>query len=340
MRRTDPFVVLDCLVCEPSLVPERWPSPLPCARIRLPKRNPERAETIEEDPMQFWQAVSFTHPDELLELAPVAEEAGFEGVMLADHVFAPEHYDSRYPYDESGEPPFDKSTPFPEPWATIAALAQVTETLRFLTNVYILPLRHPVEVAKDVSTAAVLSRNRTVFGLGAGWLREEFEVLGARFEKRGKRMDEQIQIIQALLTGEVTSFDGDYYRFPPMSMNPVPDRKVPMWIGGMNKAALRRAARYGDGWTGAGNTFEQAESLLIALREQRELAGRADEPFDCLIPLVERLPADRMSRLVELGMTATVNYPFTFICPPNATVKDKIDAIRRFGDEVIQPSRG
>lgn len=289
--------------------------------------------------MQFWQAVSFTHPDELLELAPVAEEVGFEGLMLADHVFAPEDYSSRYPYDDSGEPPFDRTTPFPEPWATISALAQVTRSLRFLTNVYILPLRHPVEVAKDVSTAAVLSRNRTVFGLGAGWMREEFEVLGARFEERGKRMDEQIQIIQSLLTGEVTAFDGKYYRFPAMSMNPVPTQKVPMWIGGTNKAALQRAARFGDGWTGPGNTYEQARSLLRAIAVERERFGRQDEPFDCLVPLVEPVAPDDMARLVELGMTGTVNYPFSFICPPDATVQDKMDALRRFGEKVIQPSR-
>ena len=105
--------------------------------------------------MQFWQALAFTHPDDLLELAPVCEEAGFEGIMLADHLFAPEKYTSRYPYDESGEPPFDGETPFPESFATIAALSQVTTKLRFLTNVYILPLRHPIEIAKDLSTAAI-----------------------------------------------------------------------------------------------------------------------------------------------------------------------------------------
>ena len=290
--------------------------------------------------MQFWQAVSFVHPDELLEIAPAAEEAGFEGVMLADHVFAPEKFDSHYPYDDSGKPPFDGMTPFPECWATISALAQVTEKLRFLTNVFILPLRHPLEIAKGLGTAAVFSKNRAVLGLGAGWLREEFEILGAQFEKRGQRMDEQIQIIQALLSGEITEFQGKHYSFPPLRMRPAPTEKVPMWIGGMNKAALRRAAQYGDGWTGAGTNFEQTQTLLTALTEQRKRFGREKEPFDCLIPLVGKLPPDKMERLVELGMTGTVHWPFTHICPPDATVQDKIDAMRRFSDEVIQPTNG
>jgi probable F420-dependent oxidoreductase len=290
--------------------------------------------------MQFWQAVSFVHPDELLELAPVAEELGFEGVMLADHVFAPEKFDSHYPYADSGKPPFDGMTPFPEVWATISALAQVTEKLRFLTNVYILPLRHPLEVAKGLGTAAVFSKNRTVLGLGAGWLREEYEILGAQFEKRGKRMDEQIEIIQALLTGEVIEFEGEYYSFPSLRMRPAPTQKVPMWIGGMNKAAIRRAGQYGDGWTGAGTNFEQTQTMLNAVAEQRRRFGRENEPFDCLVPLVEELAPDKMAKLIELGMTGTVNWPFSLTCPPNATVQDKIDAMRRFADNVIQPTNG
>ncbi|MBW2427200.1 MAG: TIGR03619 family F420-dependent LLM class oxidoreductase [Deltaproteobacteria bacterium] len=290
--------------------------------------------------MQFWQAASFEHPDELLEIAPVAEEAGFEGVMLADHVFAPEHYDSRYPYDNSGKPPFDGTTPFPEVWSTISALGQVTEKLRFLTNVFILPLRHPIEIARGLGTAAIFSKNRAVLGLGAGWLREEFEILGATFEKRGKRMDEQIRIIQALLTGEITEFKGEFYSFPPLQLQPAPTEKVPMWIGGMNKAALRRAGQYGDGWSGAGTTFEQTEALLQEVAAQRKRFGREKEPFDCLIPLAEELPPEKLDRLVELGMTGTVNWPFTHVCPPNATTQDKLDAMRRFGETVIQPTNG
>ena len=290
--------------------------------------------------MQFWQALAFTHPDDLLELAPVCEEAGFEGIMLADHLFAPEHYVSRYPYDDSGEAPFDGSTPFPESFATIAALSQITKTLRFLTNVYILPLRHPIEIAKDLSTAAIFSKNRTVLGFGAGWLREEFEIMGVPFEKRGKRMDEQLPIIQKLLAGEVVEARGEFYQFDALRMNPLPTQKVPMWVGGMNKAALRRAAEFGDGWTGAGTSFEETMNILSELRTLRARFGRENEPFDCLIPLTEQLPPEQMSQLVEMGMTGTVSWPLEYQLPPGCTVEDKKRKLLELGETMIKPVNG
>lgn len=290
--------------------------------------------------MQFWQALAFTHPDDLLELAPVCEEAGFEGIMLADHLFAPEHYESRYPYDDSGEAPFDGSTPFPESFATISALSQVTQTLRFLVNVYILPLRHPIEIAKDLSTAAIFSKNRTVLGIGAGWLREEFEIMGVPFERRGQRMDEQLPIIQKLLAGEVVEAHGEFYQFDALRMNPIPTKKVPMWVGGMNKAALRRAAQFGDGWTGAGTSFEQTIGILTELRALRAKFGRQDELFDCLIPLTEQLPPAQMEQLVEMGMTGTVSWPLEYQLPPGCTVEDKKRKLLELGETMIQPVNG
>ena len=290
--------------------------------------------------MQFWQALAFLHPDELLELAPVCEEAGFEGIMLADHLFSPEHYVSRYPYDDSGEAPFDGSTPFPESFATISALSMITTRLRFLTNVYILPLRHPIEIAKDLSTAAIFSKNRAVLGFGAGWLKEEFEIMGVPFDQRGKRMDEQIPIIQGLLAGEVVEAKGEFYQFAALRMNPLPTKKVPMWVGGMNKAALRRAAQFGDGWTGAGTTFEQTLGILTELRELRVQFGRENELFDCLIPLTEQLPPDQMGKLIEMGMTGTVSWLLEYQLPPGCTVEDKKTKIRELGETLIKPVNG
>ncbi|MEZ4330847.1 MAG: TIGR03619 family F420-dependent LLM class oxidoreductase [Myxococcota bacterium] len=290
--------------------------------------------------MQFWQSLPFTHPDEMLELVPVIEEAGFEGIMVADHLFAPESYDSRYPYDSSGEPPFDAQTQFPEVFATISALAMVTTRLRFMPNVYVLPMRHPIEVAKGLSTAAVFSKNRVVFGIGAGWLQEEFEILGRPFDARGRRMDEQIPIVQRLLAGEVVSADGEFYRFEPIRINPIPSGKVPFWIGGMNAAALRRAGQYGDGWTGAGTTFEETIAILTELQRQRKKFGRDREPFDCMIPLTEQLPPDKMKRLFDLGLTATVSWPLSFQMAPGATMQQKKDKLRELGETMIAPVNG
>ena len=290
--------------------------------------------------MQFWQALPMMHPDEMLELAPVAEEAGFEGIMLADHLVVPEKFDSRYPYSEGGEAPFDGETPFPEVFATIAALSQITTRLRFLINVYILPLRHPIQVAKDVSTAAIFSKNRTVLGFGAGWLREEFDCLDVPFEKRGQRMDEQIPLVQRLLAGETVSADGDFYQFDALRTSPIPTQRVPMWVGGMNPAALRRAAQFGDGWTGAGTTFDETISLLTRLRAERTRFNRLDEDFDCLVPLVEELPPEKIGELVELGMTGTVSWPLDYQLPPGSTMQDKKDKLRELGETMIAPVNG
>ena len=290
--------------------------------------------------MQFWQALSMMHPDDLLELAPVAEEAGFEGIMLADHLVVPEEFSSRYPYSEGGEAPFDGATPFPEVFATIAALSQITARLRFLVNVYILPLRHPIQVAKDVSTAAIFSKNRTVLGLGAGWLREEFECLDVPFEKRGQRMDEQIPLIQSLLAGETVRANGEHYRFDPLRLCPVPTERVPLWVGGMNAAALRRAAQFGDGWSGAGTTFPQTVELLTQIRAERTRFDRLDEEFDCLVPLVEELPPEKIGELVELGMTGTVSWPLDYQLPPGSTLQDKKDKLRELGETMIAPVNG
>ena len=285
--------------------------------------------------MRYWQALGYAHPDELLEIAHVAEQSGFEGLLLSDHLFAPESFDAAYPYSQDGRPDFDGSSNFPEVWATVAALAQVTTRLRFATNVYILPLRHPVDVARHVGTAAVYSHGRAVLGVGVGWMREEFEVLGVPFEERGTRCDEAIEVVQALLSGKVVHHEGRHYRFPPLQLQPAPSAPVPLWVGGVSPAALRRAARCADGWTGSGTTFAESERILRRLSELRGEYGRADRAFDAIVPLSQGLSPSHLARLKELGMTGVVNYPFDYTVGPGATLSQKLDVLRRFGDEVI-----
>jgi len=289
--------------------------------------------------MQYWQALGYEHPDDLIEIAKVAEEAGFEGLLLSDHVFAPERIESSYPYSRDGTPHFPTGANFPDAWMTMAVLAQHTSRIRFATNVYILPLRHPVEVARFVGSAAVYSKNRIILGVGAGWMREEFDVLGRTFEKRGASMDEAIEVIRKLLSGKLVEHEGDLFSFPPMKMEPAPTQSVPIWMGGQNKAALRRAGQLADGWTGSGQTFAEAEQVLQRIAEIRLEGGRSALPFEAVVPLVEAIDADQRRRLVELGMTGSVQYPFPDTIGPGATLEQKLDHLRRLGDEVIAKDR-
>jgi alkanesulfonate monooxygenase SsuD/methylene tetrahydromethanopterin reductase-like flavin-dependent oxidoreductase (luciferase family) len=168
--------------------------------------------------MRFWQAVSFLEAEQLLDVARGAEEVGFDGAFVSDHVFFPGELVSRYPYNPDGVPYFDKDTPWLETFASIGAMAAVTKRLRFVTGVYILPLRHPLEVAKATATVALLSGNRLALGVGTGWMREEFDVLGREFAGRGRRMDEQIAVMRTVWRGGMVEHAGRHYRFPHLQM--------------------------------------------------------------------------------------------------------------------------
>lgn len=289
--------------------------------------------------IQHWQALGYTHPDEQIEIARVAEEVGFAGLLLSDHVFVPIERRSKYPYSASGDPDFGSDAPFPDPFLTMAVLAQHTTRLRFATNVYILPLRHPVEVAKSLGTAAVHAKNRVILGVGAGWMKDEFDVLGRTFERRGERIDEQVEVIRKLLTGRVVEHAGPHYPFPRLQMRPAPTQPVPIWMGGQNAAALRRAGRYADGWSGSGQRPAEAKIVLETIARHRREAGRSALPFDAIVPFLEPPTAAQRAELVALGMTGTVSYPFPYALGPDATLPQKLDHLRRYGDAVIAKER-
>lgn len=285
--------------------------------------------------MQHWQALGYAPPPEMIEVAIAAEEAGFAGLLLSDHVFVPVDRVSKYPYSETGDPDFPADADFPEAFVTIGVLSQHTSRIRFATNVYILPLRNPVEVAKALGTAAVFSQNRAILGVGAGWMKDEFDVLERTFEKRGARIDEQIEVIRKLLSGAAVEHRGDHFSFPLLHMQPAPTAPVPIWMGGQNPAALRRAGQMSDGWSGSGQTYEEAKQILETIARIRGQAGRIDQPFDAIVPFVEDVSIDQRKKLVELGMTGTVSYPFPYTVGPDATLSQKLDYVRRYGDEVI-----
>ena len=201
-------------------------------------------------------------------LALAAEAAGFESVVVVEHVVWPTTYTSRYPYAPSGRLPGGPETKLPDPLIWIAFAAAVTTRLRFLTGILILPQRNPVVLAKELATLDDMSGGRIELGVGVGWLREEFEAIGVPFERRGARADEYMTAMRALWAKDDASFKGQFVSFDGMSCNPKPGNgRVPFVIGGHSEAAARRAGRLGDG-------FFPATGSAVALEPSIELMKR------------------------------------------------------------------
>lgn len=285
--------------------------------------------------MKFICALSMLPPERCLELAPVADAAGWHAVTLSDHVFVPETLESHYPYHEDGRPAFDVDTPWPDPWVTIGAMAAVTERLRFLTNIFILPLRHPLFVAKAVGTAAVVSGNRVGLGLGVGWMREEFDALGVAFERRGRRTDEMVEILRKLWAGGTVEHHGEFYDFPPLRMSPAPGARIPLYGGGLSDAAFRRAARLLDGWIAVIHSVEELRQMAARLHVLRRQCGRENEPFEIFASANDAFDLDGYRRCEDAGVTGLVTVPWYFYGGNPDSLDDQKAGLERFANDVI-----
>ena len=180
----------------------------------------------------------------------------------------------KYPFNPDGTREFLEDKPFLDPFAMIAALGAVTESLRFVTFVVKLPIRHPVLVAKQASTVAVLTNNRFAFGVGTSPWPEDYELVGVPWENRGRRMDECIEVIRGLTSPGWFEYHGEVFDVPRVKMSPVPDKPIPVLIGGHGKPALRRAATIGDGWMHGGGDPEDLPGLIDRLRRPSERGGQ------------------------------------------------------------------
>src|SRR5437764_13404363 len=223
-------------------------------------------------------------PEIVTRLAVEGEAIGFDYIALSDHIVEPLDIHARYPYSESGEFPKGSRGERHEQLAAMAYLAAKTSRIRFLTSVMVVPHRPAVLAAKILSTIDVMSGGRVIVGVGAGWLEEEFEALGApAFAERGKVTDEYLQAFRALWTQEQPRFEGRFVKFANISFAPKPAQKPhpPLWVGGESGPALRRAARLGDGWYPIGtnpqhplNTRARLSAGIDRLRKLVEEAGR------------------------------------------------------------------
>ncbi len=268
--------------------------------------------------MDFWASIAFLDTDVQLEAARCADEYGFTGVALPDHLFWADALEATYPYTPDGSPMWTSDMHWPDPWALISAMAQITNRIRFTTNIYVAPARDLFTVAKAVSTAAVLSNDRAMLGLASGWCSDEFAQTGQDFKNRGKRLDEMIDALGLLFTGDSVSFHGTYYDFDSLSIRPVPSKRVPIIVGGSSAPAMRRAARVGDGWIPASSSPpEELEVMLAEMDRLRAEAGRAEEPFEIIAALAAMPDKDLYQRFEELGVSGVMCAPWLTRAPIN-----------------------
>lgn len=285
--------------------------------------------------MKFWQSLTFTEIDQLVDVARICEDVGFHGAFVSDHVVHPDRFEPRYPYAPDGRPMFDASAPWPDPWAAIAAMATATTRLHFTTGVYVAPLRHPLETAKSVGVTSLLAGGRVALGVGIGWMREEFEILGRDFHTRGRRLDESIEIWRKAWTGEAFEHRGEFFDVPRVTMSPAPAARIPIWVGGASDAALRRAAR-NDGWFSTGNDPAEVPGILQKLERFRREHDNASAAFDVVLALTTAPDFDTWRRFEDAGVSGIVSYPLTFTIGPNTTLEQKRAALEQYADAIIR----
>lgn len=221
-------------------------------------------------------------PHNVATVARWAEELGYHSLWVTDHVILPEHVESWYPYRSHGRWDYPADTPWLDPLLSLCHAGLAAPTLKLGTSILVAPLRHPILLAKQIATLDFLSGGRVMLGIGIGWMREEFELIGPSYDERGRRVLEMVELMRALWTGDTVNFTGRYYRVIGARMHPRPARgSVPIVWGGHSDAALRRVARLGDGWHPTQIPLDQLRDGVRRLRTYCAQAGR--DPASVLV---------------------------------------------------------
>ena len=267
-------------------------------------------------------------PDALETLVGRGEALGFSSTVIADHIVFPVKIASKYPYTADGR--FPGHGDALEQLSLMAFVAAKTRSLRLVTSVMILPYRNPVFTAKALATIDVLSRGRVTVGVGVGWLEEEFRALGAAdFARRGAVSDEYLRIFKTLWTTSPASFKGEFYRFDEIQCLPHPVQKPhpPIWIGGHSKAALRRAARFGDGWhpVGANPAVPLGPADLRASLDELSRLTEAEGRDPKTLTIAYKAPVYDVGKPLAAGVARR---PFT---GTSEQIREDIDTFARLG---------
>src|SRR5271166_2437200 len=260
---------------------------------------------------------------------PVTEEAdrlGYESVWMPEHLVLPTGMEGS-PFHGAGHPPVPPEIPVFDPFTYLGYLAGRTDRIRFGTHIYNIGLRHPFVVARAVTTLDVVSGGRVEFGIGASWLKEEWDAVGLDFATRGRRVDESIEICRRLWTEEVVEHHGEFFDFDPVKFEPKPKQKPypPLVIGGDGPAALRRAASVGDGWIPMNHSREQIGEGAAKVQQLRREAGREGHTT---VTFGSAAPAeDELAALTELGVDRVLVRPW-------ADGSDPLESLRKYADLV------
>jgi len=292
--------------------------------------------------MRFTYAEAMTQAHFYAPLAQAAEAAGYTSMTVADSLIYPKESDSKYPYTDTGDRAFLDGKEFIETMVLCAHLFAQTTTLRLTPFVLKLPVRPPVLVAKQASSLAFLSDNRLGLGVGLSPWPEDFANMGVDWAKRGKRMDECLDILRGLTMGEYFSYDGDFYQVDELKQTPGATQKIPILIGGHADAALRRAVRKGDGWMHAGGDGEELDRLLTRLAEIRKEEGDTRDDFEVHVISYDAYDVDGIKRLEDKGVTdCIVGFRVPYIMGPDTEpLETKIDAIDKYAHAIISKVNG
>ncbi len=244
-------------------------------------------------------------PEEMVPIAKHAEALGYEGVWLGDHIAVPEVMSDEHPYATRVPMVLPGDERIYDSWVTIGAILGSTTRLKVASGIYLLPLRHPILTARACLSAHKMSGGRFRFGVGVGWLADEFTMLGLSFKDRAKHTDEILDILEKLFSGKAAAHEGPAYPFPKLQMTKDPVH-IPILFGGTKLPAIRRAALRGDGWYGTTIPLEECEAIMGEIHRIRKENGLDKKPYQMVGRPVGPATTENLDRYRKAGFTNLV----------------------------------